>query len=115
MPQLPVPELSSSGMAEFRPACLVRWGARDMLGSDMLEMGIGVSLFFLLVSLLCSAVRERIETAMKTRARDLDRGLRSLLDDPQGTTIVQALLHHGHLSSLFTGDYDPNRLKKTLF
>jgi hypothetical protein len=86
-----------------------------MLGSDMLELGIGVSLFFLLVSLLCSAVREAIETVMKSRAGDLERGLRSLLDDPDGTGIVRSLLQHGHLASLSTGDYDPARLKKTLF
>ncbi|MDB5693033.1 MAG: hypothetical protein JWO81_2096 [Alphaproteobacteria bacterium] len=85
-----------------------------MLGSDVLELGIGVSLFFLLVSLLCSAVREAIETAMKSRAGDLERGLRSMLDDPQGTTIMRSLLQHGHLSSLFDGDYDPSGLKKTM-
>jgi hypothetical protein len=43
-----------------------------MFGSDMLEVGIGLGLLFLLMSLICTAVREAIEGILKSRAKDLE-------------------------------------------
>ncbi len=86
-----------------------------MFGSEPLDVGIGVSLFFLLVSLICSAVREAIETVMRSRARDLERGLREMLDDPTGTTITASLFAHSQIFSLFAGTYDPGKLRKSFF
>ncbi|MDR4308906.1 hypothetical protein IHQ68_19970 [Chelatococcus sambhunathii] len=82
-----------------------------MFGLDTLDVSIGVILFFLQVSLLCSTIREGVETFSKARAGDLERGLREMLDDPKGLTIVRSLFEHAQLSSLFPGDYDPGRLK----
>lgn len=80
-----------------------------MLDSGILEIAIGVSFVFLSVSLICSAVREAIETVMKTRARDLERGLRELLDDQHGTGLVKELFNHPRIYALFGGSYDPNK------
>ena len=62
-----------------------------MLGMDILEVGIGLSLVFVLVSLMCTAVREGIESMTKMRARDLERGVRELLHDPDGTKLAAQL------------------------
>ncbi len=56
-----------------------------MFGSDVLDVAIGVTLLFLFVSLICSAIQEAIEAVLKWRAMDLERGIRELLQD-QGST-----------------------------
>lgn len=52
-----------------------------MFGSETLEVGIGMALLFLVVSLICSALREGIEGALKQRASDLERGIRELVGE----------------------------------
>ena len=52
-----------------------------MFGSGILEVAIGIIFIYLLVSLLCSAVREGIEAWTKTRAAYLEYGIRELLHD----------------------------------
>lgn len=82
-----------------------------MFNSDVLEVGLGLILFFLLASLMATAVRELIEALLKTRAMDLERGIRELLDDPRGLAMAQSFFDHAHIFSLFRGQYDPSRLK----
>lgn len=82
-----------------------------MFGSDVLEVGIGLTLFFLLASLIASAIREMVETALKTRALELERGIRELLDDPSGQGVTRAFFDHAQIFSLFRGGYDPALLK----
>lgn len=82
-----------------------------MLGSASLDLAIGLVLFFLLVSLMCSAIREAGETFLKSRARDLESGLRMMLDDKDGTVTMPSLMSHGLMASLFQGSYNPNFLK----
>ena len=61
-----------------------------MFNSDVLEVGVGLVLFFLLASLIASAVREMIEAGLKTRAMELERGIRELLDDPRGQAMTKS-------------------------
>jgi len=82
-----------------------------MFNSDVLEVGVGLVLFFLLASLIASAVREMVETALKTRAMELERGIRELLDDPRGQAMTKSFFEHAHIYSLFAGTYDPGHLK----
>lgn len=84
-----------------------------MFGSEVLEVGLGLTLFFLIVSLICSAAREGIETLLKSRARDLERGIRELLDDPSGETLAKSIFQHGQVFSLFAGGYDPSKLRRS--
>jgi len=84
-----------------------------MLGLDAIDTGVGVCLFFLLASLFCSALREAGETLLKSRARDLERGLRMLLDDDSGVALMPEILGHGLLRSLYDADYDPKRLTRS--
>ncbi len=50
--------------------------------SDTLDVGIGLILIYLLLSLVCSAAREMAEAFFKTRAMNLELGIRQLLTDP---------------------------------
>lgn len=54
-----------------------------VFGSTMLEVAIGMVFVYLLLSLLCSALSEFIELLFKFRARDLEKGIVRLLNDPQ--------------------------------
>jgi len=83
-----------------------------VLNSETLEVGIGMAFLFLLMSLICTAVKEWIEGVLKWRAMDLERALRTLLDDADGTTTA-FLYRHPLVYSLFQGRYDPTRLKRS--
>lgn len=52
-----------------------------VFGSTLLEVALGVAFVYLLLSLLCSALTELLETFVKFRARDLERGISKLLHD----------------------------------
>jgi hypothetical protein len=54
-----------------------------IFGSTLLEVAIGVIFVYLLLSLLCSAFSELIESFIKYRARDLEKGIGKLLDNPK--------------------------------
>ena len=82
-----------------------------MFGSDVLEVALGLTLFFLLASLMATAIRELIEAVLKTRAMDLERGVRELLDDPRGQAMAKSFFDHAYIFSLFRGSYDPAKLK----
>ena len=69
----------------------------------------GYSSCSLMLSLICSALNELIEGAVKNRARDLERGIRTLFADPNATVLVQQLYNHPLVSSLFRGRYDQNK------
>ena len=79
-----------------------------MLGSDVVEVGIGLILLFLFMSVICAAVREAIEGVLKSRAKDLEQGIRELLNDKNGTGLATQLFDHPLLSSLFLGSYSPS-------
>src|SRR5262245_3590182 len=87
---------------------LDKWG--HMFNSQVLEIAIGLVFVYLIASLLASVVRELVESALKTRAVQLERGLRLLLDDPTGKETTAALFAHPQIFSLFDGVYDPARL-----
>jgi hypothetical protein len=83
-----------------------------MFGSQILDIAIAMILFYLFISLICSAVREFIESLTKTRAMNIERGIRELLNDPSGMDIVKPLFDHPQLSGLFQGSYDPSDVAK---
>lgn len=82
-----------------------------MFGSRILEVAIGLILVYLVLSLLCSAIREMFEGYMKTRAAFLERGIRELLHDLEGTALVSALYNHPQIHGLFKGGYDPGQIR----
>jgi hypothetical protein len=92
-----------------------------MFGSEILEVAIGMSLIYLLMSALCSSIRETAEAWFKRRAVELERGIRALLGelDARGKTatqaapgsrdLVEALYDHPMVSSLYQGTYGEAR------
>lgn len=84
-----------------------------MFGSAMLDLAIGMVFVFLLLSLICSAFNELLETWLKNRAGDLEKGIKELLG--RDTGLVDKLYNHGLIFSLYRGkDYQEASAKKTL-
>ena len=83
-----------------------------MFGSVTLEVGIGLILVFLLVSILCSTVREVMESLLKSRSAYLERGIRELLKDKDATGLVKTFYDHPLIASLFNEDYTPRKIAK---
>ncbi|HKP76158.1 MAG TPA: hypothetical protein VJT67_11490 [Longimicrobiaceae bacterium] len=78
-----------------------------MFGSDLLEVVIGIVFVYILVSIICSAVRESVEAWLKTRSAYLEHGIRELLHDTDGTALASSLYRHPLIYSLYMTDYDP--------
>jgi hypothetical protein len=74
-----------------------------MFGSQILEVGIGLILIFLLVSLILTAVRETIESWMRSRSLDLERAIAELLSDQGGDGLRRKLYEHPLISGLYKG------------
>ncbi|WP_338763158.1 hypothetical protein [Massilia sp. METH4] len=80
-----------------------------MFDSETLEVGIGMVFLFLMMSLICTGIREFIEGILKWRAMNLERAVRTLLDDRDGS-LAAFFFAHPLISSLYQGGYDPSRL-----
>ena len=78
-----------------------------MFGSQMIEVLIGLGFLFFLLSVIVTTVREFIEGLVQTRAVHLERGIRELLRDPDGSQWAKALYAHPQISALFRGEYHP--------
>jgi hypothetical protein len=75
-----------------------------MLGSSIIDIAIGLIFVYLLLSLICSAANEIIESYSKKRAKDLERGVSEMLRDP---ALVESLYKHPLIYSLFPKPYTP--------
>jgi hypothetical protein len=82
-----------------------------MFGSVVIDVVIGLTLVYLLLSLVSSAIREGLASIFKSRARFLHRGVSELLGDP---TLVADLYKHPLVSALYRGPYDEARQKHDL-
>jgi len=83
-----------------------------MFGSEILDIVIGKAFIFLLLSLLCSAVKEAFEAWTKNRASDLENGIRMLLHDPDGSALANRLYNHPLVYGLFQGEYESGEIKE---
>lgn len=73
-----------------------------MFGSAVLDVAIGLIFLFTLVSVICSAVREGIESLLKTRAAYLERGIRELLRDRNAAGLARAVFEHPLIAGLYS-------------
>src|SRR5262245_14834795 len=80
-----------------------------MFGSDILEVAIGIVFVFVLVSTICSAMRESLEAWLKTRASYLEYAIRELLQDKAGVGLAKDLFEHPIIFGLFFGKYTPGK------
>lgn len=85
-----------------------------MFGSEILDVAIGLVLVFLLLSLICSSVREAIETVFKHRASLLQRGIQEMLGTGEGIDLVSKFYHQGLINGLFKGPYEYARKHRDL-
>jgi hypothetical protein len=76
-----------------------------MFGSEILEVAIGIMFIYLLVAIICSAIREGIEAYLKTRAAYLEYGVRELLHDKTATGLASAFYNHPLIYSLYAKEY----------
>jgi len=73
-----------------------------MLNSQVLEVSVGLIFIFLVVSTVCSAIKELIARALNLRATTLENAIRNLLADPQGSITSQLIQNH-----LIAGSVEP--------
>ncbi len=85
-----------------------------MFNSGILDVVLGLTFVFLLLSLVCTAVNEWIEAFLKKRSATLEQGLREMLNDPEGTGLACDVYTHPLIYSLYRGEYDPKGNKKLL-
>jgi hypothetical protein len=85
-----------------------------MFGSRILEVAIGIIFVFLLVSMICSAIREAIESWVKSRAAFLEHGIRELLHDRHAVGVVRSLYTHPLIYGLYAADYRPRSATRPL-
>src|SRR5262245_22127151 len=78
-----------------------------MFGSKILDVAIGIIFLYILISILCSAIRESIEAWLKTRASHLEHGIRELLSDRGAEGLVISFFNHPLIYGLFSGEYKP--------
>jgi hypothetical protein len=69
-----------------------------MFGSALLEILIGLAFVYLLLAVICSALSEWIARIFAMRSKNLEAGIRNLLEDPE---LVQKVYQHPLLKSFY--------------
>lgn len=89
-----------------------------MVFSDALEVAIGLTFVFLLVSLAMTAVVEFIESLLRTRGRGLHDGIVEMLGDPKklesGLAAARSIYDHPLVQGLFIGRFEEAFKKRSL-
>jgi hypothetical protein len=80
-----------------------------MFGSIIIEVAIGIIFMFILVSIICTTIREGIEAKLKSRAAYLEHGIRELLHDRKAQGIARSFFTHPLINGLFSSDYIPGK------
>jgi hypothetical protein len=74
----------------------------NLTGIPALDLAIGLALIYFLLSTLAATVQEFIAAIFGLRARTLEQGLRSMLEDPdKGWTYVDKFYDHPLIKSLY--------------
>src|SRR3954462_8044722 len=93
----------------------------DLTGIPALDLLIGLSFIYLLLSLLCSAIQEAIAGIFKLRAKNLEKGLHNMLaGETDGSNIGDDALSkriwtNPLIQSLFKGDRKPSYIAPRTF
>jgi hypothetical protein len=78
-----------------------------MFGWAILDVAVGMVFLYLLLSVICSAIFDLLETWLNHRAQGLEAGLRELLQDAQGIGLTKKIFEHPLVNCLFPGKYNP--------
>jgi hypothetical protein len=76
-----------------------------MFGSAMLDIAVGVVFVFLLLSIFATAINEIILSFLNMRAKELLRGIQSLLNDDGPSGLVTKVYTHGQIYGLYQGTF----------
>lgn len=83
-----------------------------MFNSQVLDVVIGITFLFLLVSIICSSIREGLESIIKSRGAYLEYGIRELLHDKEGENIAKSFFYHPLIFGLFSDGYSKGKNEK---
>jgi hypothetical protein len=80
-----------------------------MFGSSILEVALGITFVYLLLSLICTALNEAIASLLEKRGANLFEGIKNLLNDPTFTGLAQQLYSHGLISGISQHAANPDK------
>lgn len=81
-----------------------------MFGSALLEVFLGLAFVYLLLAVICSALSEWIARIFAMRSKNLEAGIRNLLEDPE---LVEKVYQHPLLKSFYRqGWFDKFRKRR---
>jgi hypothetical protein len=83
-----------------------------MLGSNTLEIAIGIIFIYLLLSLICTVVNEAIANFIEQRGKNLLAGIKNLLNDPSFSGLAQYLYTHGLVGGVMQNVTNFNKTNK---
>jgi hypothetical protein len=88
-----------------------------MLGSSVLDIGIGLVFVYLIVSLVCTATTEALASLLRWRGTDLREGIRNLLDGPdqKGTEWAEKFYNHSLVRGLSKPGERPSYIPSRTF
>lgn len=86
-----------------------------MFGSVILDVSIGIILVYLFLSIICSALTEWLSGMLKLRAKNLEEGIRSLLDDPAGGGLAAQFFNHPLVRGLSKKEQNPSYIPSRIF
>lgn len=78
----------------------------------MIDVGIGIVFLYILISIVCSAIRESLESLLNKRATYLEMAIRELLNDTDGRGLSKKFYQHSLINVLYSGDYKPRAGRK---
>jgi hypothetical protein len=77
-----------------------------MFGSVVLEIAMGLILIYVFLALLVTTVTEFISRAISMRSKQLENGIRDLLNDPSGSGLAKEIFNHPLIKQLEKGATD---------
>lgn len=86
-----------------------------MFGSTILDVAVAIVFIYLLMSLVVSAINELIAALLKSRAKNLVKGIQALLQDPSQTGWVARLYEHPLVESLSPPNSKPSYIPSRTF
>lgn len=86
-----------------------------MFGSAVLEIAIGLVVIYILLAILTSTVIEYISVFLGWRGKNLEAGIRMLLNDKPGTGVAKLLYNHSLVKNLSKSNGKPSYLPSRNF
>jgi len=86
-----------------------------MFGSAILDVVIGLISIFLFLSLIGTAINEWVSGILKMRAKNLEEGIRNILNDPDGKGLTRTFYEHPLVRSLTKGQGRPSYIPARVF